>query len=214
MIEFLEKKARLTMLLRSQAILSSSILSAIEAIPREKFIDRVLRNHAYENASLPIACGQTISQPYIVAKMTEALELNSRHVVLEIGTGSGYQASILSLLTRRVYTMERHRPLFIEARKRLAELKLTNIVMRLGDGFIGWPEAAPFDRIIVTAASDDPPASLLSQLKIGGIMVIPVGQSDNMQKLIKITKTDGGYEYQDLHAVRFVPLVAGTEKEQ
>ena len=150
MINLLEKKLKLTMALRSQAILSSPILSAIETIPREKFIASALRRHAYENASLPIACGQTISQPYIVAKMTEALEVKSRHVVLEIGTGSGYQASILSLLVRRVYSIERHRPLFVEARNRFLELKLTNITIRLGDGFSGWPEVSPFDRIIIT----------------------------------------------------------------
>ena len=208
MIETLEKKARLTMLLRSQAILSSSILSAIEAIPREKFIDRVLRNHAYENASLPIACGQTISQPYIVAKMTEALELNSRHVVLEIGTGSGYQASILSLLTRRVYTMERHRPLYIEARNRLAELKLTNIVMRLGDGFIGWPEAAPFDRIIITCQVDKLPETLIKQLKSDGVLIAPVG-SPGKEFLTKLTKKGDVIHTEKLISVRFVPMIPG-----
>ena len=127
MINLSEKKLRLTMALRSQAILSSPILSAIETIPREKFIASALRHHAYENASLPIACGQTISQPYIVAKMTEALDVKSRHIVLEIGTGSGYQASILSLLVRRVYSIERHRPLFVEARNRFLELKLSSL---------------------------------------------------------------------------------------
>ncbi len=203
-----EKKVRLTMLLRSQAILSSSILSAIETIPREKFIDSALRHHAYENASLPIACGQTISQPYIVAKMTEALELKSRHVVLEIGTGSGYQASVLSLLSRRVYTMERYRPLFVEARNRLAKLKLTNITMRLGDGFVGWPEAAPFDRIMITCQVEKLPDVLIKQLKSDGILVAPVGPPGK-EFLTKLTKKGEVIHIERLISVRFVPMIPG-----
>ena len=203
-----EKKVRLTMLLRSQAILSSSILSAIETIPREKFINNALRNHAYENASLPIACGQTISQPYIVAKMTEALELKSRHIVLEIGTGSGYQASILSLFVRRVYTMERYRPLFVEARNRLAALKLTNITMRLGDGFVGWPEVAPFDRIIITCQVQTLPEALIKQLKPDGILVAPVGPPGK-EFLTKLTKKGDVIQTEKLMSVRFVPMIPG-----
>ena len=196
------------MLLRSQAILSSSILSAIETIPREKFINNALRNHAYENASLPIACGQTISQPYIVAKMTEALELKSRHIVLEIGTGSGYQASILSLFVRRVYTMERYRPLFVEARNRLAALKLTNITMRLGDGFVGWPEVAPFDRIIITCQVQTLPEALIKQLKPDGILVAPVGPPGK-EFLTKLTKKGDVIQTEKLMSVRFVPMIPG-----
>ena len=207
-----EKKVRLTMLLRSQAILSSTILSAIETIPREKFIDHSLRHHAYENASLPIACGQTISQPYIVAKMTEALELKSRHVVLEIGTGSGYQASILSLLVRRVYTMERYRPLFVEARNRLAALKLTNITMRLGDGFIGWPEAAPFDRIIITCQVQVIPEALVKQLKSDGILIAPVG-NPGKEFLTKLTKKGDAIRTEKLISVRFVPMIPGIAND-
>ena len=203
-----EKKIRLTMLLRSQAILSSSILSAIETIPREKFIDHALRHHAYENASLPIACGQTISQPYIVAKMTELLELKSRHVVLEIGTGSGYQASVLSLLARRVYTIERHRPLFVEARNRIARLKLTNITMRLGDGFVGWLEAAPFDRIIITCQVEKFPEALIKQLKSDGILVAPIGPPGK-EFLTKLTKKGEAIHVERLNSVRFVPMISG-----
>ncbi len=203
-----EKKARLTMLLRSQAILSSSILSAIEAIPREKFISHALRHHAYENASLPIACGQTISQPYIVAKMTEALELKSRHVVLEIGTGSGYQTSVLSLLVRRIYTMERYRPLFVEARNRLADLKLTNVTMRLGDGFVGWPEVAPFDRIIITCQVETLPELLIEQLKSDGVLIAPVG-SPGKEFLTKLTKKGDVIQTEKLISVRFVPMIPG-----
>ena len=208
MINFSEKKLRLTMALRSQAILSSPILSAIETIPREKFIASALRHHAYENASLPIACGQTISQPYIVAKMTEALEVKSRHVVLEIGTGSGYQASILSLLVRRVYSIERHRPLFVDARNRLAEMKLTNITMRLGDGFNGWPEVSPFDHIIITCQVESVPFELIKQLKPDGIIIAPLGPPGK-EFLTKLTKKGDVIHTEKLISVRFVPMIPG-----
>ena len=208
MINLSEKKLKLTMALRSQAILSSPILSAIETIPREKFIGSALRHHAYENASLPIACGQTISQPYIVAKMTEALDVKSRHIVLEIGTGSGYQASILSLLVRRVYSIERHRPLFVEARNRLAELKLTNITVRLGDGFNGWPEVSPFDRIIITCQSESMPFELIKQLKPGGVIIAPLGPPGK-EFLTKLTKKGDVIHTEKLISVRFVPMIPG-----
>ena len=208
MINLSEKKLRLTMALRSQAILSSSILSAIETIPREKFIASALRHHAYENASLPIACGQTISQPYIVAKMTEALDVKSRHIVLEIGTGSGYQASILSLLVRRVYSIERHRPLFVEARNRFLELKLTNITIRLGDGFSGWPEVSPFDRIIITCQVERVPFELIKQLKPDGIIIAPLGPPGK-EFLTKVTKKGDVIHTEKLISVRFVPMIPG-----
>ena len=200
--------------LRKAGIVDKQVLQAMERVDRKNFVNGVFSKKAYDDTPLPIACGQTISQPTVVGLMTQALKVTPRDKVLEVGTGSGYQAAILSLLARRVYTVERHSLLVHNATKIFQKLNLNNITTLLADGGYGLEQQAPFDRIIVTAASEDPPASLLSQLKIGGIMIIPVGQSDNIQNLIKIVKTEGGYEYQDLQSVRFVPLVAGTEKEQ
>ena len=200
--------------LRKAGVVDKKVLDAMERVDRKNFVTSVFSEKAYDDTPLPIACGQTISQPTVVGLMTQALQVTSRDKVLEVGTGSGYQAAILSLLARRVYTVERHSLLVNNASKVFQKLNISNITTICADGGYGLEQQVPFDRIIVTAASDDPPASLLSQLKIGGIMIIPVGQSDNMQKLVKITKTDGGYDYQDLQTVRFVPLVAGTEKEQ
>ena len=214
MIDNATLKMQFLFSLRKAGIVDKQVLDAMERVDRKNFVNGVFSEKAYEDTPLPIACGQTISQPTVVGLMTQALQVTSRDKVLEVGTGSGYQAAILSLLARRVYTIERHSLLVSNATKVFQKLNMSNITTILSDGGYGLEQQAPFDRIIVTAASDDPPASLLSQLKIGGIMIIPVGQSDNMQKLIKIAKTDGGYEYQDLQAVRFVPLVAGTEKEQ
>lgn len=214
MIDNATLKMQFLFSLRKAGVVDKQVLDAMERVDRKNFVNGVFSEKAYEDTPLPIACGQTISQPTVVGLMTQALQVTSRDKVLEVGTGSGYQAAILSLLARRVYTIERHRLLVNNATKVFQKLNISNITTILSDGGHGLEQQAPFDRIIVTAASDDPPASLLSQLKIGGIMIIPVGQSDNMQKLIKIAKTDGGYEYQDLQAVRFVPLVAGTEKEQ
>ena len=214
MIDNATLKMQFLFSLRKAGIVDKQVLDAMERVDRKNFVNGVFSEKAYEDTPLPIACGQTISQPTVVGLMTQALQVTSRDKVLEVGTGSGYQAAILSLLARRVYTIERHSLLVNNATKVFQKLNMSNITTILSDGGHGLEQQAPFDRIIVTAASDDPPASLLSQLKIGGIMIIPVGQSDNMQKLIKIAKTDGGYEYQDLQAVRFVPLVAGTEKEQ
>ena len=214
MIDNATLKMQFLFSLRKAGIVDKQVLDAMERVDRKNFVNGVFSEKAYEDTPLPIACGQTISQPTVVGLMTLALQVTSRDKVLEVGTGSGYQAAILSLLARRVYTIERHSLLVSNATKVFQKLNMSNITTILSDGGHGLEQQAPFDRIIVTAASDDPPASLLSQLKIGGIMIIPVGQSDNMQKLIKIAKTDGGYEYQDLQAVRFVPLVAGTEKEQ
>ena len=214
MIDNATLKMQFLFSLRKAGVLDKQVLDAMERVDRKNFVNGVFSEKAYEDTPLPIECGQTISQPTVVGLMTQALQVTSRDKVLEVGTGSGYQAAILSLLARRVYTIERHSLLVNNATKVFQKLNISNITTILSDGGHGLEQQAPFDRIIVTAASDDPPASLLSQLKIGGIMIIPVGQSDNMQKLIKIAKTDGGYEYQDLQAVRFVPLVAGTEKEQ
>ena len=214
MIDNATLKMQFLFSLRKAGVLDKQVLDAMERVDRKNFVHGVFSEKAYEDTPLPIACGQTISQPTVVGLMTQALQVTSRDKVLEVGTGSGYQAAILSLLARRVYTIERHSLLVNNANKVFQKLNISNITTILSDGGHGLEQQAPFDRIIVTAASDDPPASLLSQLKIGGIMIIPVGQSDNMQKLIKIAKTDEGYDYQDLQAVRFVPLVAGTEKEQ
>ena len=214
MIDNATLKMQFLFSLRKAGIVDKQVLGAMERVDRKKFVNGVFSEKAYEDTPLPIECGQTISQPTVVGLMTQALQVTSRDKVLEVGTGSGYQAAILSLLARRVYTIERHSLLVNNATKVFQKLNISNITTILSDGGHGLEQQAPFDRIIVTAASDDPPASLLSQLKIGGIMIIPVGQSDNMQKLIKIAKTDGGYEYQDLQTVRFVPLVAGIEKEQ
>ena len=214
MIDNATLKMQFLFSLRKAGIVDKQVLDAMERVDRKNFVNGVFSEKAYEDTPLPIECGQTISQPTVVGLMTQALQVTSRDKVLEVGTGSGYQAAILSLLARRVYTIERHSLLVSSATKVFQKLNISNITTILSDGGHGLEQQAPFDRIIVTAASDDPPASLLSQLKIGGIMIIPVGQSDNMQKLIKVTKTDGGYEYQDLQPVRFVPLVAGTEKEQ
>ncbi len=214
MIDNATLKMQFLFSLRQAGVVDKQVLHAMERVDRKNFVTGIFSEKAYEDTPLPIACGQTISQPTVVGLMTQALQITSRDKVLEVGTGSGYQAAILSLLARRVYTIERYSLLVNSATKIFQKLNISNITTILSDGGHGLEQQAPFDRIIVTAASDDPPASLLSQLKIGGIMIIPVGQSDNMQKLIKVTKTDEGYEYQDLQPVRFVPLVAGTEKEQ
>ena len=214
MIDNATLKMQFLFSLRKAGVLDKQVLDAMERVDRKNFVNGVFSEKAYEDTPLPIACGQTISQPTVVGLMTQALQVTSRDKVLEVGTGSGYQAAILSLLARRVYTIERHSVLVSNANKVFQKLNMSNITTILSDGGHGLEQQAPFDRIIVTAASDDPPASLLSQLKIGGIMIIPVGQSDNIQSLIKIAKTDSGYDYQDLQPVRFVPLLAGTEKEQ
>ena len=184
------------------------ILSALESVPRELFVPPALRQHAYENASLPIALDQTISQPYVVARMTEALCLTGRERVLEIGCGSGYQAAVLTYLCRRVYSMERLKPLLVDAENRLRDLRISNISLRHGDGVKGWPEAAPFDRIILTCGSAKIPDILLQQLKIDGIMVAPEG-TDNAQQLVVVTRRENGFEREVLMPVTFVPLIEG-----
>ena len=203
---FQNEKAQLIMTLRGMGIVDADVLSAIEQVPREMFVARALQAYAYENASLPIAMDQTISQPYIVAIMSAALQLTGRERVLEIGTGSGYQAAILSFLCRRVYSIERLRPLLVDADNRLREIRVTNVTTRLGDGARGWPEAAPFDRIILTCAPPVIPDMLLNQLKIGGIMVAPVGLDRN-QQLVTIRRSEAGFEEATLLPVKFVPLV-------
>jgi len=206
MTDFQHEKARLTMTLRGMGVVEADVLSAIEQVPRELFVPAALRDHAYENASLPIAMEQTISQPYIVARMTAALQLTGRERVLEIGTGSGYQAAILSLLCRRVYSIERLRPLLVEAEAQFRKLRITNSTTKVGDGARGWPEGAPFDRIILTCAPASIPEALLNQLKTDGIMVAPEGR-DRSQALVRVRRTETGFDKEELLPVKFVPLV-------
>ena len=204
-----ERKMRFLFTLRSRGITDARVLGAMETIDRGHFVRGHFAARAYEDMPLPISCGQTISQPSVVALMTQALSVNPRDTVLEVGTGSGYQAAILSQLARRVYTVDRHRRLVREATEVFRALDLVNITALTADGSHGLPEQAPFDRIIVTAAAEDPPGPLLAQIKIGGIMVVPVGQSDTVQSLIKVVRNETGYDYHELRPVRFVPLVEG-----
>ena len=208
-----ERIMRFIYTLRSKGVTEPRVLKAMEAIDRGAFVRGIFAERAYEDMPLPIACGQTISQPSVVALMSEALEVGDRDKVLEIGTGSGYQAAILSRLARRVYTVERHRRLVREARAVFEALGLANITALAADGSFGLPEQAPFDRILVTAAAEDPPGPLLAQLREGGIMVLPVGQSDTVQSLIKVRRTARGFDYEELRPVRFVPLLEGMGQD-
>ncbi|MEM8577717.1 MAG: protein-L-isoaspartate(D-aspartate) O-methyltransferase [Pseudomonadota bacterium] len=208
-----ERKMQFLYALRSKGVTDKAVLTAMETIDRGPFIRGLFAERAYEDMPLPIACGQTISQPSVVGLMTQALQISPRDKVLEVGTGSGYQAAILSKLARRVYTIDRHRRLVREARSVFEALDLTNITAISGDGSFGLPDQAPFDRIIVTAAAEDPPGPLLAQLKMGGIMVVPVGQSDTVQSLIRVRKTENGLDYDELRPVRFVPLLEGLGQD-
>ncbi len=200
--------------LRSHGVTDARVLGAMEKVDRGLFLgEGVFAERAYEDMPLPIGCGQTISQPSIVGLMTQALAVRPRDKVLEVGTGSGYQAAILSQLARRVYTVDRHKRLVQQATARFDEINLTNVTAMVADGSRGLPEQAPFDRIIVTAAAEDAPGPLLAQLRIDGIMVLPVGQSDAVQSLIKVTRLDKGFDYEEICPVRFVPLVEGLGQE-
>ncbi|GGX57418.1 protein-L-isoaspartate O-methyltransferase [Tateyamaria omphalii] len=207
------RKMQFLYALRSKGVTDKRVLGAMEEIDRGPFVRGLFSERAYEDMPLPIACGQTISQPSVVGLMTQALNVTPRDKVLEIGTGSGYQAAILAKLARRVYTIDRHRRLVHEARAIFEELNLHTITAITGDGSFGLQDQAPFDRIIVTAAAEDPPGPLLGQLKEGGIMVLPVGQSDAVQSLIRVHKTANGLEYDELRDVRFVPLLEGLGKD-
>ena len=198
--------------LRAAGITDVRVLGAIERVPREIFLPETFRDRAYENVALPIGHGQTISQPLVVAHMTEALAPGERHKVLEIGTGSGYQAAVLARLCRRVFTIERHRDLLRAAEQRFAELRIHNIVTRHGDGTRGWPEQAPFERILVTAAAAEVPPALLESLAEDGVMVVPVGDVHRDQILLRITRKGDRFEQEELAPVRFVPLVAGLPR--
>jgi protein-L-isoaspartate(D-aspartate) O-methyltransferase len=208
-----ERKMRFLFALRSRGVTDTRVLTAMERVDRGLFVRGLFADRAYEDMPLPIACGQTISQPSVVGLMTQALQVNPRDTVLEVGTGSGYQAAILAQLCRRVYTVDRYRRLVREAGELFRQLDLTNITSITADGSFGLPDQGPFDRIIVTAAAEDPPGPLLEQLKPGGIMVLPVGQSDTVQSLIKVTRSSRGFDYEELRPVRFVPLVEGLGSE-
>jgi protein-L-isoaspartate(D-aspartate) O-methyltransferase len=208
-----QRKMQFLFALRSRGVTDSNVLNAMERVDRGHFIRGTFAERAYDDMPLPIACGQTISQPSVVGLMTQALRLTGRDKVLEVGTGSGYQAAILSLLARRVYTVDRHRRLVADANATFRQLDLTNITALTVDGSFGLPDQAPFDRILVTAAAEDPPGPLLAQLKPGGIMVVPVGQSDAVQHLIRVTRTETGFDYDELLPVRFVPLVEGLGRD-
>jgi protein-L-isoaspartate(D-aspartate) O-methyltransferase len=208
-----EQLARLVLSLREQGVSDPAVLDAIERTPRDLFTEQLFKERSYEDSALPIACGQTISQPFIVGLMTQALTLEPRSRVLEIGTGSGYQTAILSKLARLVYTVERYRTLLREAEQRFRYLELTNIITKFGDGGEGWPEQAPFDRIIVTAAAPHEPKRLLSQLKPNGVLVAPVGRG-SVQNLKRYAGDgQGDFKVEVLCEVRFVPLLDGVARE-
>ena len=208
-----ERRMRFLYAVRSRGVTDARVLGAMERMDRGHFVRGLFADRTYEDMPLPIACGQTISQPSVVGLMTQALGVQPRDTVLEVGTGSGYQAAILSLLARRIYTVDRHRRLVREASETFRTLGLINITAIVADGSFGLPDQGPFDRIMVTAAAEDPPGPLLAQLKIGGIMVVPVGQSDAVQRLIKVTRLEKGHDYEELRPVRFVPLIEGLGAE-
>lgn len=204
-----DRKTRLLAELRAEGIKDAAVLAILADIPREDFIPRALRRQAYENAALPINSGQTISQPYIVAYMTEVLDVTKKHTVLEVGTGSGYQAVVLARLCRRLFTIERHLQLLKAAEKIFKKFGIFNITTLFGNGMKGWPEQAPFDRIMVTAASEEIPENLPAQLKDGGIMVIPVGAQGHIQHIVRLTRRGDDFHREDLLPVKFVPLLSG-----
>jgi protein-L-isoaspartate(D-aspartate) O-methyltransferase len=201
------------LMLRKRGIIDQAVLRAMDEVPREHFVEPGYADTAYADQALPIACGQTISQPYVVAYMTEQLAVGPSHRVLEVGTGSGYQAAVLSRLAREVISVERYRTLADVARGRLATLGYRNVDVVLGDGLVGLPARAPFDRIIVTAAAEEIPQALTAQLAEGGNMVLPLGSHGGPQELVKLTRTEGEIARQSLIAVRFVPLLPGRARE-
>ncbi len=207
------QRAKLVLGLRSNGVTDPQVLNAIERTPRDLFVPNLFQERAWEDSALPIACGQTISQPLIVGMMTQALTLEPRARVLEIGTGSGYQTAVLSRLSRLVYSVERYRTLLRDAEARLKSLHLTNIITKFGDGGEGWPEQAPFDRIMVTAAMDAEPKTLLVQLKRNGVLVAPIGRGPVQSLKRYVGDGQGGFSEETLTDVRFVPLLDGVAKE-
>ncbi len=218
MTNYQNQKIRLIMALRTAGIKDMGVLNAMERVPREHFIPEEMSDKAYDDMAVPIGLGQTISQPFVVAKMTEALEVTDLHKVLEIGTGTGYQACVLSKVARRVYTIERHKPLYEAAERNFKALGIRNVTTLYGDGMKGWPaihgiNQAPFDRIIVTAAAaEKPPSALMEQLNVGGIMMIPIGKpGEQMLKRFK-KESEDTYSIQDVMPVRFVPLLPDVDE--
>ena len=207
-----ESKALLMLKLRQNGVSNPEVLKSIETIDRSSFISKSFLNRSLEDIPLPIECGQTISQPSLVAFMIQQLEIPYRSKVLEIGTGSGYQTAILSRLSSRVYSIERYKKLVDMAKLRLAKLNISNVIILLMDGFYGYSLQAPFDRIILTAAVEEIPNLLISQLKVGGIMIIPVGLSNQKQSLLKVIKTEKGLDIKELMSVRFVQMKEGLVK--
>jgi protein-L-isoaspartate(D-aspartate) O-methyltransferase len=199
--------------LRRRGIADQAVLRAMDEVPREHFVEATYGRRAYADQALPIACGQTISQPYVVAYMTEQLDVRSHHRVLEVGAGSGYQAAVLSRLAREVVSIERYRTLADQARERLRSLGYNNVEVVAGDGFAGMPSRAPYDRIIVTAAAETVPQALLDQLAYNGIMILPLGSQDGSQHIIKLTKSETGTKRENLIPVRFVPMLPGQAQE-
>lgn len=208
------EQINLIMYLRKQGIHDTRVLRAMELMPRVSFVQEAFIEQAYNDSALPIACGQTISQPFIVAYMTQKLGVEPENNVLEIGTGSGYQAAVLCHLCRHVYTIERYKELQKGASKQFKKLGIKNVTTIIGDGWLGWPPQAPFDRIIVTAAAPEVPDALLEQLKVGGRMILPLGETRETQFLTQIDKTEDGIEQSELLPVRFVPLVKGRVKRK
>jgi protein-L-isoaspartate(D-aspartate) O-methyltransferase len=207
------EKMMFQLTLRRRGISDQAVLRAMEEIPRDRFVMVADRADAYRDSALGIACGQTISQPFVVAYMTEQLQLQKRHRVLEIGTGSGYQAAILSRLCSHVLTIERYRTLADSARARLTKLGCDNVEVMLGDGFDIPPGAGTFDRIIVTAAMQQIPENLTQRLEPGGILIAPVGPHQSTQTLVRVTRTDAGFDRKALVDVRFVPALPGIARE-
>ena len=204
------RKAGLILRLRQAGVTDKRVLDAIESTPRELFVPAELQPDAYDpDRALPVDCGQTISAPVIVGMMTQALDVGDRDRVLEVGTGTGYQAAVLSQLARRVYTVDRFRTLVTAAESRFRTLRLNNVTTLTADGMNGWPEQAPFDRIIVTAAAETVPPALKKQVRVGGVIVIPVGPADGVQRLLRLERTDAGFDEKMLADVRFVPLIPG-----
>jgi protein-L-isoaspartate(D-aspartate) O-methyltransferase len=205
------RKIRLIMELRRSGVTDTTVLAAMERIPREAFVPEAFRDRSYDPRTLPIGCGQTLSNPQVVALMTQALSPTRSSKVLEIGTGSGYQAAVLARLARRVYTIERHKGLLLEAEARFKAMRIHNLTTRHGDGSVGWPEQAPFDRILLTAAAEKVPPKIAAQLAPGGVLVLPMGAERHGQKLMRLERlADGGWHADDLGPVRFVPLIAGA----
>jgi protein-L-isoaspartate(D-aspartate) O-methyltransferase len=202
--------ANLILRLRRVGVMDARVVGALESVPREMFVPAEWHTEAYAERALPIECGQTISAPVIVGMMTAALGVQPTDRVLEVGTGTGYQTAVLARLADHVFTIERFRTLLATAESRLKTLRLTNVTARVGDGTEGWPEQAPFHRILVTAAAEDVPQALTDQLRMGGVLVMPVGPVDGVQKLMRLKRTERGFDESPIADVRFVPLIAGV----